>query len=173
MQTEQTILDEAWLEGLIEDFEWPKAKPWIKLYRRWYTTDSHLGLDGTVLGFGAAVLPIINSAPCPVDANGTAWLVTRGGHILTTADFARETKFTPRQVVKAVNCLVNCRTFEHSNVSGSVIISVPNFAHWQSTPAAVKKAREREANVNALANLGPEYVAGYCEAKGLILVDSG
>lgn len=172
--------DEGWLIELVEN-HLPRHKkgkkegqikslPWIKLHRDWWKTDSHIGLDGVDLGCGAAIMCLINSMPCPVDDSGEAFLVSRVGHILTVADFARETRFTRRQVNRAVKRLVKCNTFRATKVYDSVIVSVCNFRKWQTTPEHVKKAKSDEAFANALGVLGPNYVDGFCESKGLKLV---
>jgi len=155
----------AWLIELLETYEWPKKLVWAKAYRQWWQTDSHATLTGLTLGVGVALFPLVRSIPCPIDDDGTAWMVHRCGEILTCGLIANMTRHTPRQVKAAVKDLVNCRTF----VLRDGVIGITNFRHWQETPEAIKKQKQRDAKAAALGELLPAFREGQSESQALKL----
>lgn len=130
-----------WAQKQFTAYEWPPPKPWAKLYRALYTTDSHMGLDGISLGFFAALLPLVNRAPCLIDSEGTAWLIHKNGTILGVADLKRETRFTEKQIKRAAIRLQNCQSLDIR----SGVIGIPNFERWQMTPECWRKKKAKQS----------------------------
>ena len=130
-----------WAKEEFRRYDWPTPKPWAKLYRALYTTDSHMGLDGITLGFFAALLPLVNRAPCLIDSEGTAWLIHKNGTILGVQDLKRETRFSEKQIKKAAIRLQNCQSLDIR----SGVIGIPNFERWQMTPEAWRKKKAKQA----------------------------
>ena len=139
-----------WAKKLFQKYKWPEPKPWAKLYRALYTTDSHMGLDGITLGFFAALLPLVNRAPCLIDDEGTAWLIHKNGTVLGVADLKRETRFTEKQIKKAAIRLQNCQSLDIR----SGVIGIPNFERWQMTPEAWRKKKAKQAKIENLKKSG-------------------
>jgi len=100
-----------------------------------------MGLDGISLGFFAALLPLVNRAPCLIDDDGTAWLIHKNGTILGLADLKRETRFTEKQIKRAAIRLQNCQSLDIR----SGVIGVPNFERWQMTPEAWRKKKAKQS----------------------------
>lgn len=126
------------------------SKPWCKLWERWYTTRSHVGLGGVALNIGPRLISLANGSPKP------GWLVTSslatgdGGDVvgdvtdvtpISVETIAREVRFALPDVATALRELLQCGTL---SVDSGGVLFFPNFAEWQTHPGHERTRRWRE-----------------------------
>ncbi len=108
--------------------------PWCRVHDTWYTTRSHVGLDGVALNIGPRLMSLANASP----ERGA--LLDAASRPISLAVLAREVRFPVSQVRRALEQLAACGTLE-VRPDGSYVF--PNFRRWQETPSAERQRRRR------------------------------
>lgn len=113
------------------------ARPWIKLWARWYESSSHALLSAEALHTGPHLLTIAGKFGRRDD--GSAALVGPQGEALTIAALAKMTRWTSAKMARIVAELRQCGTLD---VDGATYC-FPRFTRWQESSSASRVRKHR------------------------------
>tara|TARA_Y100000310_G_scaffold258621_1_gene267085 strand:+ start:409 stop:1014 length:606 start_codon:yes stop_codon:yes gene_type:complete len=119
--------------------------PWAKLYELWFTSRSHLHIDGLTKLIPLRWFTIARARG--FDANGSAWLTTPAPELrsFSARELARLSDISLRRVNTAIAKFTECGTM---GVNTDGAFGFVNFRRWQESPSAVRMRRHRKRNGN-------------------------
>jgi hypothetical protein len=117
------------------------AKPWIKLWTRWYESSSHALLTPEALHTGPNLLVLAGKYGRQED--GSARLVGPHGKPLSISDMAKLTRWSTAKMARILGELRQCGTLD---VVANAY-SFPRFDRWQESSSANRMRRHRGVTV--------------------------
>lgn len=111
------------------------ALPFVKVYDSWYTTRSHVDLGPIAYNIGARLMSLANAASTRGD------LRSKAGAPISADVIARETRWTKKQIQKAMAELVACGTLA---VHPDGAWYFPEFRRWQESESAERVRQHRK-----------------------------
>jgi hypothetical protein len=117
------------------------AKPWIKLWTRWYESSSHALLSPDALHTGPHLLVLAGKYGRQED--GSARLVGPHGKPLSISELAKLTRWTSAKMARILGELRQCETL--AVVADAYTFT--RFEHWQESKSAGRMRRHRGVTV--------------------------
>lgn len=117
------------------------AKPWVKLWTRWYESSSHALLTPEALHTGPNLLVLAGKYGRQED--GSARLVGPHGKPMSISDMAKLTRWSTAKMARILGELRQCGTLD---VVANAY-SFPRFDRWQESSSANRMRRHRGVTV--------------------------
>ena len=129
-----------------------RPRDWAKLYDRFFTSPSHLGLSRDALLVGCVAMVLAN-------ASETWGSVRTIGAASPALQIANRTRMTREEVLSALAELVQVGTV---NLLSDGTVEFPKFADWQESPSAkrMQKHRSQKRHSDAYARARAPLVSG-------------
>jgi len=117
-----------------------KRLSWVKLWRGWYTTESHLDIGGLALLMGPLLMTLANGSPVRGELRAAS------SRPISDAALARETRFHIDEVKAALAELIEVGTLDRTDDGA---LRFPEFITWQESQSAERMRRHRDRHSDA------------------------